>query len=100
MGFIAIFTQAWSIKTGHANWQTIVFIVLCLSQIGHVLAIRADQESIFSRGLLSNEPLIGAFLLIFILQMAAIYVPFLNLIFKTEPLSFNDPGIDIGQASS
>ncbi|OGW19528.1 MAG: calcium-translocating P-type ATPase, PMCA-type [Nitrospirae bacterium GWC2_46_6] len=90
MGFTSIFTQAWSIKTGNAHWQTMVFTVLCLSQMGHVLAIRSDSESLFSQGLFSNKPLLGAFLLTFALQMATIYVPFMNPIFKTEPLSFNE----------
>jgi len=90
MGFVSIFMQAWSIKTGHAHWQTMVFTVLCLSQMGHVLAIRSESESLFSQGLLSNKPLLGAFTLTFILQMATIYVPFLNPIFRTEPLTLHE----------
>lgn len=90
MGFVSIFTQAWSIKTGHAHWQTMVFTVLCLSQMGNVLAIRSETESFFSQGLFSNKPLLGAFVLTFALQMATIYVPFLNPIFKTQPLTFNE----------
>jgi len=88
MGFASIFVQAWSIKTDHAHWQTMVFTVLCLSQMGHVLAIRSDTESLFSQGLFSNKPLLGAVLLTFFLQMATIYVPWLNPIFKTDPLTF------------
>jgi Ca2+-transporting ATPase len=87
MGFVSIFTQAWSIKIGSAHWQTMVFTVLCLSQMGNVLAIRSERESLFSQGLRSNKPLLGAFLLTFALQMATIYVPFLNSVFKTKPLS-------------
>jgi Ca2+-transporting ATPase len=87
MGFASLVTQAWSIKTGLAHWQTMVFTVLCLSQMGHVLAIRSEQESLFTQGLFSNKPLVGAFLLTLGLQMATIYVPFLNPIFRTEPLT-------------
>src|SRR3990170_3551222 len=90
MGAASLFTQAWAITTGHSHWQTMVFTVLCLSQMGHVIAIRSETESVFSQGLLSNKPLIGAFLLTFILQMATIYVPPLNPIFKTEPLTLNE----------
>ncbi len=90
MGFVSIFTQAWAIKTEHAHWQTMVFTVLCLSQMGHVLAIRSEKESLFSQGLFSNKPLVGAFILTFALQMATIYVPFLNPIFKTEPLNISE----------
>lgn len=90
MGAASLFTQAWAITTGHSHWQTMVFTVLCLSQMGHVLAIRSETESVFSQGLLSNKPLIGAFILTFALQMATIYVPFLNPIFKTEALSADE----------
>jgi Ca2+-transporting ATPase len=87
MGVSCIFTQAWSIKTGHAHWQTMVFTVLCLSQMGHVLAIRSERESFFSQGALSNRPLFLVVLLTFGLQMATIYVPALQPIFKTQPLT-------------
>lgn len=90
MGFVSIFTQAWSIKTGHAHWQTMVFTVLCLSQMGHVLAIRSEKESLFTQGLMTNKPLVGAFLLTFVLQMATIYIPFFNPVFKTEPLTLTE----------
>ena len=95
MGFVSLFTQAWSIKTGHAHWQTMVFTVLCLSQMGHVLAIRSEQESLFSQGAFSNKPLLGAFVLTFALQMSTIYVPFLNPVFKTEPLSLVELAITL-----
>jgi Ca2+-transporting ATPase len=99
MGGVSLATQAWSLKTGHAHWQTMVFTVLCLSQMGHVLAIRSDSESLFSQGILSNKPLVGAFVLTFVLQMATIYVPQLNPIFKTEPLSLNELIITLAASS-
>ncbi|MBI5893964.1 MAG: cation-translocating P-type ATPase [Deltaproteobacteria bacterium] len=99
MGFVSIFTQAWSIETGHAHWQTMVFTVLCLSQMGHVLAIRSERESLFKQGIFSNKPLLAAFALTFALQMATIYVPFLNPIFKTEPLSLDELFITLALSS-
>jgi len=90
MAGVVIFVQAWSLTTGHAHWQTMVFTVLCLSQLGHVLAIRSEKESLFKMGVFSNKYLLGAVVLTFILQMATIYVPFLNPIFKTEPLTLNE----------
>ncbi len=90
MGGVCLTTQAWSLRTGYAHWQTMVFTVLCLSQMGHVMAIRSDKESLFSQGLFSNKPLAGAFLLTFALQMATVYLPVLQPIFKTEPLSLGE----------
>lgn len=99
MAGIILFVQAWSIKTEHAHWQTMVFTVLCLTQLGHVLAIRSEKESLFKIGLLSNKPLLGAVLLSFIFQMATIYVPFLNPIFKTKPFTLDELFITLGLSS-
>ena len=99
MAGITIFTQAWSIKTGHYHWQTMVFTVLCLSQFANVLAIRSEKESLFKIGLFSNKPLLGAVILSFIFQMATIYMPFLNPIFKTQPLNLYELLITLGLAS-
>ena len=90
MGAASIFTQAWAIHTGNGHWQTMVFTVLTLSQLGHVLAIRSERDSLFTQGLWSNRPLTVALLFTFALQMATIYVPWLNPIFKTAPLPFDE----------
>jgi Ca2+-transporting ATPase len=90
MGAASLFTQAWAIHAGHGHWQTMVFTVLTLSQLGHVLVIRSETDSLFTQGLFSNWPLIGAVLFTFGLQMATIYVPWLNPIFKTEALTFDE----------
>lgn len=90
MGAVSLFTQAWALKTGHAHWQTMVFTVLCLSQMGNVLALRSEKESFFALGIFSNKYLLGAVVLTFVLQMATVYVPALNPIFKTEPLTLNE----------
>jgi Ca2+-transporting ATPase len=87
MGGVTIFSQAWSIRFGIENWQTIVFTVLCFSQMGNVLAIRSERDSLFTMGMFTNKPLLGAVALTVALQLATIYVPFLNSIFKTAPLS-------------
>ena len=99
MGAVSIFTQAWAIKSGFAHWQTMVFTVLCLSQMGNVLALRSERESVFTQGLFSNKPLLGAFCLTILLQMATIYVPFLNPVFKTQPLSLYELLITAGLSS-
>ena len=84
---ICLVTQALAIRSGSSHWQTMVFTVLTLAQMAHVLAIRSERESLFTQGLGSNLPLLGAVALTFVLQMATIYVPFLNPVFKTTPLT-------------
>ncbi len=93
MAGVSLFTQAWAIHAGSAHWQTMVFTVLTLSQMGHVLAIRSERDSLFAQGVLSNKPLLGAIAVTFLLQMATIYVPWLNPIFNTEPLSTAELGL-------
>jgi Ca2+-transporting ATPase len=57
-----------------------------LSQIGQVMALRSEDQSLFSLGLFTNKPLLGAVVLTIVLQMATIYVPQLNSVFRTTPL--------------
>ncbi|MCC6345572.1 MAG: calcium-translocating P-type ATPase, PMCA-type, partial [Nitrospirales bacterium] len=99
MAGVVLSVQAWSLRTGNAHWQTMVFTVLCLTQLGHVLAIRSEKKSLFTMGLFSNKHLIGAVVLTFLLQMATVYVPFLNSIFKTVPLTFGELLLTLGLSS-
>lgn len=87
MGVVTLGMQAWAIHSGNNHWQTMAFTVLCFSQLGHVMAIRSDRESIFKIGVFTNKPLLGALVLTIALQMMIIYTPFFNDIFKTEPLT-------------
>ena len=98
MAGIALSLQGWAINHG-LHWQTIVFNILCLSQLGHVMAIRSENQSLFSIGICSNRPLIGAVVLALFLQFAITFTPFLQSIFKTEALTLNE-FILVGVASS
>jgi P-type Ca2+ transporter type 2C len=87
MGAIVLTLQAFSIRSGDVHWQSMVFTSLCLTQLAHVLAIRSETRSLFHIGLFSNKYVLGAVVLTFLLQMATLYVPFLNPVFKTQPLT-------------
>ncbi|MFQ5400262.1 MAG: cation-translocating P-type ATPase [Anaerolineae bacterium] len=71
-------------------WQTITFTTLTLAQMGNALAIRSNRESLFSIGLFSNQLMVIAVGLTFVLQLALIYVPFLQTFFRTTALSIRD----------
>jgi len=98
IGGLCLAVQAWALSTGHAHWQTMVFTVLTLSQMVHILAIRSERESLWQMPLGSNKPLLGAVALTVMLQLATIYVPALNPIFKTEPLSLDELAICVAAA--
>lgn len=97
MAAMSIGAGLWALHNGRVEtWQTMVFTTLTLSQMGNVLAIRSQRDSLFKIGLLSNKPLLGAVLLTFVLQMAVVYLPFLQRIFKTAPLPLLDMAICLG----
>ncbi|HPN65246.1 MAG TPA: cation-translocating P-type ATPase [Candidatus Goldiibacteriota bacterium] len=99
MGGVVLAIQAWAIHIGDSHWQTMVFTVLCLTQLGHVMAIRSEKQSVFKQGIFSNILLLGSIILVFALQMLTIYVPFLNDLFKTQPLSLKELGICVAASS-
>ncbi|MEO7399704.1 MAG: cation-translocating P-type ATPase [Polaromonas sp.] len=98
IGGLCLGVQAWALSTGHAHWQTMVFTVLTLGQMAHLMAIRSETDPLWRIGIASNRPLLGAVLLTFSLQMATIYVPALNPIFKTEALSLPELGLCLAAA--
>jgi Ca2+-transporting ATPase len=87
MGGVCVATQAWAVATGNDHGQTMVFTVLALSQLGHVLAIRSERDSLFTVGILSNPVLAATVTLTLAVQLALIYVPGLQGVFHTRPLS-------------
>ena len=99
MAGVALGLQAGALHQGDTHWQTMVFTTLCLLQLGHVLAIRSERQSIFKQGLFSNKPLLASVLLVLLLQMATIYIPALNSVLKTEPLTAGELFLVFGLSS-
>jgi P-type Ca2+ transporter type 2C len=95
MAGICLAVQAGAINAGNNKWQTMVFTVLCFSQMAHVLAIRSERASLLQQGLLSNFFLAGAVMLTFLLQLAILYVPLLQEVFSTRPLTLPELAISI-----
>ncbi len=77
-------------KEGRETWRTVLFTVLCLSQMSNAWALRSYKESIFTRGLWTNKALLGAIGLTFLLQLLVVYVPGLQTIFGTQALSLQE----------
>ena len=98
IGGLCLAVQAWAIEAGHAHWQTMVFCVLTFAQMAHVLAVRSEREPLWRQGLASNWPLTGAVGLTLLLQLATVYVPWLQPIFKTEALDAAELAICVAAA--
>jgi len=69
---------------------TIAFMTLAFVQVIHVFSARSQTRSAFDARLFTNGWLWGAVLVCVLLQLAAVYLPFLNTILHTVPLGARD----------
>lgn len=70
--------------------RTIAFTTLVLAQLCYVFQCRVENHSLFNLGIFSNLFLVGAVLCSFSMQLAVIYIPFFQQIFKTKTLGLSD----------
>jgi len=95
LGISALALGIWAFNAGleAANgmpaWNTMVFMMLTIAQMGHALGLRSHTESIFRMNFFSNKLLLGAVAGTIVLQLMAIYLPFFNQIFGTNPLTLS-----------
>ena len=75
---------------GRPEWQTMMFSVLAFAQVGQALAARSHRQSFFRIGLGGNKPLLVMILIVFIGQILALNLPFLEDFFKVQPLDVGD----------
>jgi Ca2+-transporting ATPase len=89
-GAVALAVGVAYYNSGSPVWQTMIFTVLCFSQIGQAFATRSNTESFFKMKLLGNRLLLGMAGLVALAQLAAIYLPFMNQFIYTQPLPVQD----------
>ncbi|GIL24262.1 MAG: ATPase [Bacteroidota bacterium] len=87
IGLVCVLIQFMAIQYEIAHWQTLVFTTLSLSQLAHVIAIRSSKTYIFKHGLFRNPVLMGTIIITAALQLALLYVPWLQTIFNTTSLT-------------
>ncbi|MFW6042424.1 MAG: cation-translocating P-type ATPase [Chloroflexota bacterium] len=100
MGIVSLGVGYFSwLQDPDGRWRTMVFTTLTLAQMGNALALRSNRDSLFTIGLFSNKAMLGAVVVTFILQMALIYVPFLQGFFDTRALSGSELLISLAASS-
>ncbi len=90
VGTLFFFYYFWK-KFGEIDLaRTVSFSFLAVSTLIYVFSIRNLNKPIWKTNMLSNKFLIGAVIWGFGLQLLAVYSPFLQRIFKTVPLAFEE----------
>lgn len=97
MGTVSLLVGLWAYHFDSlSNWQTMIFTTLTISQMGNALATRSESQTLLEAGVFRNKMMIGAVLLTFVLQLAVIYLPFMQEIFGTKSLSLMELGVSFG----
>jgi P-type Ca2+ transporter type 2C len=78
------------------RWKTMVFTTLCLSQMGHAMAVRSNSRLTIELNPFSNPFILLAVGLTSILQLLLVYVEPLRAFFGTHYLSLTELGVCLG----
>jgi Ca2+-transporting ATPase len=99
MGVVSLLAGLFYWNADNEAWQTMIFTVLTLSQMGQAMSVRSDRESLFTLGVFSNKPLLGAVLITLALQMSVVYWGPLQRVFGTVPLTATELVVALALAS-
>jgi len=94
---IALMVVAYQYFPG--EWKTMVFTSLCLAQMGHAIAVRSNSQLTVEINPFSNPYLLWAVTVTTALQLALVYVPFLQDFFGTKALTLQELWICLGFSS-
>jgi Ca2+-transporting ATPase len=87
IGALSLGTQAVALHHENPHWQTMVFTVLTFTQLCHVMVIRTGKQSLFTSSTWANPAMMGSLILTVLLQIAIIYTPLTQTLFKLQPLT-------------
>ena len=91
---ISIGIIAWADQ--NPKWQTMMFSGIAFAQMWQALATRSFRDSVFKLGLFTNKVMFYMIVLTFFMQLAALYIPFLQVFLSTQALTLNELLICIG----
>jgi P-type Ca2+ transporter type 2C len=89
MAAVPLALGRWGYTTGRP-WQTMVFTSLAILQLGHALGVRSETQSVRALGLGTNRLLLAAVVGTLAVQIAVLYVPFVQTGLRVEPLAGAD----------
>jgi Ca2+-transporting ATPase len=88
LGTLLVFVLANYLSDGNLTLaRTMAFATLVFSQLFHVFDCKSERYSLFQVGVFSNPYLVLAVCCSITMELAVIYLPWLQPIFKTTPLN-------------
>jgi len=90
IGILPLFYWAQNGEEALVKARTMAFTTLVMFEMFNAFNCRSEKHSIFKVGPLSNRFLVAAVITSILMQLAVIYVPFFNGLFKTVPLGLFD----------
>ena len=81
------FSSGLMASNGKPAWNTMVFVFLTIAQMGHAYSLRSHIDSAFKLPFFGNPLLLVAIAITLVVQIGAVYIPFFNDIFATNPLT-------------
>jgi Ca2+-transporting ATPase len=76
--------------------RVIAFSTTIFAQNIHAFNVRSNRFSLFQLGVFSNRWLVAAFGVVVVSELAVIYLPFLQPVFKTMPIGLRDWAVVMG----
>ncbi|MFW6056257.1 MAG: cation-translocating P-type ATPase [Chloroflexota bacterium] len=80
--------------------RTMAFCTMVAFEWFRAFNARSDEHTVFELGLLRNKYLLAAIAVAVCLQLAVIYLPFMQIPFRTVPMSIEQWGIALGAGGS
>lgn len=93
IGAVGLAVGLWAWRTEHENWQTMLFTTLAFAQVWQVMGIRSNLMPVWKGSLFANRVLLALIVVVVLLQLGAIYLPWLNTFLGTQPLTALDLAI-------
>lgn len=93
-GLAALAFQAYAVPR-EMPWQTMLFTSLVFGRMTVALGVRSGTASFFRTGVSGNMALVGAIVFTCSAQLAVVYIPVLQPIFKTQLLSGPNLGLTV-----
>jgi Ca2+-transporting ATPase len=98
IGAAALCLYGFYLDTSYALANTVAFTTLVILSNVLVLNFRSFEKPLHKVGWFSNPWLLGAVIAMIVLQIATVYVPFMQGVLKTVPLGWNEWALVIAVA--